>query len=362
MGSLYVHIPFCVRKCAYCDFTSFGGMMNKADGYIDCLIREMRERSEEYGRLSLDTVFFGGGTPSLLSKEQTGRIVDAIDKYFDLNADCEMTTEANPGTVDMEKLLSYRSMGFNRISLGVQSFDDGLLKSLGRIHTSDEAAKAVKDARSAGFDNINIDLMYALPHQTEQQLNETLEQAIRLDVPHVSCYSLIVEEGTPMQRYAEVHPEVFPDEDMCMEMQRTITARLHEGGIERYEISNYAKPGFECKHNIVYWRRGDYLGIGCAAHSMMNDVRFSNTCDLNAYLSGRFEEERSVLTETDIFEETVMLGLRMCGGIDETVIKGKNTQRLEDGGFARRCGGRFMLTEKGMEVMDAIVLQLTDGV
>ena len=336
--------------------------MDQADVYIDCLIREMEERKGEYGRLPLDTVFFGGGTPSLLTPAQTGRIVDAIKKNCELLPNCEMTTEANPGTVDRAKLTEYRSMGFNRISLGVQSFDDGLLKSLGRIHTSEEAVAAVESARQAGFDNINIDLMYALPHQTRKQLDNTLERAVRLSVPHVSCYSLIVEDGTPMKSYAEAHPEVFPDEDECIAMQRDITGLLHESGIERYEISNYARPGFECRHNIVYWERGDYLGLGCAAHSMMHGERFSNTCELKKYLSGNREEERSTLTETDVYEETVLLGLRMCRGIDENVIKGRNTKRLEDGGFARRSGGRFMLTEKGMEVMDAVVLELTDGV
>ena len=344
--ALYIHIPFCAQKCAYCDFASWAGRDAAREAYFAALESELDGWIARTGN-EFSTVFIGGGTPSLVEPEYIVRIARKVR--------CgEFSMEANPGTLTPEKLRAYREAGINRLSMGVQSFDDGLLRKIGRIHTAAQAEQAFFMARDAGFENINLDLMYALPGQRVEQWRATLETAVRLGPEHISAYSLIIEDGTPISRWAE--PQ---DDDTVNGMQRLCTAYLGENGYGRYEISNYAKPGRECAHNICYWVRGDYIGIGCAAHSLFEGARFANTSDLDEYISGVRTVEHTRLDASDEAEETVMLGLRMTRGISiEDIPDMKAAARLAGAGLAVMADGRFSLTERGMELQNAAVLEL----
>ena len=346
LPALYIHIPFCAQKCAYCDFASWAGREKAWGAYFDMLESELGDWISRVGN-EFSTVFIGGGTPSLVPAEYICRLVRKVMAS-------EITMEANPCTLTPEKLWAYREAGVNRLSMGVQSFDDRLLKNIGRIHNSAEAEKAFYMAREAGFENINLDLMYALPGQTVEMWKKTLEKAVELSPEHISAYSLIIEEGTPISAWAEE-----TDEDIVNSMQRLCTGFLAKHGYGRYEISNYAKPGRQCRHNMCYWIRGDYIGIGCAAHSLFEGKRFCNTSDFEEYLAGVRIVEETSLTENDIVEETVMLGLRTALGIDIKDVPDMGAaERLVKGGFAVVSDGRFMLTEAGMEVQNAVVVEL----
>lgn len=352
--SLYLHIPFCVRKCAYCDFASWAGRLAEADGYIDGLLSELREAARKWGNREISTLYFGGGTPSLLTGAQMQRIMDAVRRLFPVAEHAEISMEANPGTVDAGKLAAFRAAGINRLSLGVQAAQERLLQRLGRVHTLSQAEEAVRLAREAGFDNLSLDFMYGLPGQTTEDWRQSLAWAAAQGVEHLSCYSLILEEGTPLW---QSNPEL-PDEEAVLEMQADAVRLLAGNGYARYEISNYAKPGRECRHNMVYWQRGDYLGVGCAAHSMMDGVRFANTSSFAEYMRGVRRVEETPLGETDVWEETIMLGLRTAQGIPLEGLEEKKVRSLCGQGLARTADGRLALTDAGMNVHSAIVLLL----
>jgi len=277
--SVYIHIPFCVRKCLYCDFLSALAQRQQQIDYVDALCREVVIESKSYVNYETQTVFFGGGTPSVLEGEDICRILETLHKYYNFSQDCEITIEVNPGTVTKEKLSAYHKAGINRLSIGLQSTVDSELKALGRIHDYAAFLETHEIAVKSGFNNINIDLMSAIPGQTLQSYKETLEKIVNLKPapPHISAYSLIIEEGTP---FAEKTPEL-PDEDSEREMYKITNAFLSMHGYHRYEISNYAKEGYECRHNQVYWRRGDYVGFGIGAASLVQNVRFSNERYIN---------------------------------------------------------------------------------
>lgn len=368
IASVYIHIPYCVRKCAYCDFESYAGRLADADEYIACVLREMERAREEYGALGVPTLYIGGGTPSLLSPEQIGRLIDGVAGHFSLHADAEISMEANPGTVDAARLRAFRDAGVNRISFGAQASQARLLALLGRVHAWPDAVRAVDDAFEAGIENINLDLMYALPGQTMEDFAETLDAALSLPVRHLSCYSLILEDGTPLTRRVEAGELPEPREEDSVRMQRLALEKTRAAGMERYEISNYAQPGFECRHNLVYWERGSYLGLGCAAHSMMNDERFFNP-DYRAYRSGAPQSERARVSGAEKMEETLLLGLRMTKGISLAAFEGaygsacaealrRELRPLVKGGLARLTGDRFALTTEGMDVQNAVVVRL----
>lgn len=362
--SLYLHIPFCVRKCAYCDFPSHAGREKDIPAYIEALRGEIAEAGKRWADRRVETVFFGGGTPSILTGAQMNALMDAVFSAFVVSENAEISMEANPGTLTPEKLAAYRSAGINRISIGVQALNDRLLQNIGRIHTREEAVQAVSMAQEAGFENINIDLMYGLPGQSEADFEDTLRQALSLPIQHLSMYSLIVEEGTPLFRRVEQGEEIPGDEE-TLSMQHTAAKIAAEHGLLRYEISNYARPGFECRHNMVYWRRGEYLGLGCAAHSMMEETRFSNTASLHEYLSGTREADRQPLHQTDALEETIMLSLRTAEGMDmdeyrrlsgeHFARKEKTIARLTEEGLAVIRNNSLALTERGMDVLNAVV-------
>ncbi len=368
-------MPFCVRKCAYCDFASFPGREADWGRYFDEIMAEIRLWSEttDFGLLSekyrIKTLFIGGGTPTLVDAGYIEKTIDACRRIAPFEPGAEITVEGNPGTLTPGRLAAYRRAGVNRLSLGAQSFDEGLLRSLGRIHTAGQIGEAVTMAREAGFDNINLDLMYALPGQGMDQWADALDAAIALGVEHLSAYSLIVEPGTPMAARVASGAATVPDDDAVNAMQRQAIARLDAAGYRRYEISNYARPGRECRHNLVYWNRGDYLGLGCAAHSLLGGRRFHNPESLDDYLAGVRRQDEVRLTLQDEMEETLMLSTRTVRGLDLTAWenaygapfeRGREAAigRLEKGGLIEIGGGHLRLTTRGMEVQDAVVLEL----
>lgn len=367
--SLYIHVPFCASKCAYCDFASFPKREADWPRYFEALWGELDGWRGQLGDRELVTAFIGGGTPTLVPAAYIEETMCRARALLPFAQGAEITIEGNPGTLTPEKLAVYRAAGVNRLSLGAQSFDDGLLKSLGRIHTAAQVGEAVRMARAAGFSNINLDLMYALPGQTMAQWRDTLDAAVALGVEHLSAYSLIVEDGTPMAARVASGAATLPDDDAVNAMQREAVARLASAGYGRYEISNYARPGFECRHNLVYWHRGDYLGIGCAAHSLLDGVRFDNPAALDDYLSGGRREHEQELTRADIMEETLMLATRTARGLDLAAWRrdfgapfeqGREAAlaRLSNGGFIEIQGDWLRLTTRGMEVQNAVVVEL----
>lgn len=343
--------------------------MNQRDAYTEAVCREMREQAAFFGARRVNTVFFGGGTPTLMTGAQMECMMDTLRACFDLAADAEVTMEGNPGTLTRENLDAYRKAGVNRLSLGVQSLDDGLLQSIGRIHTNEQARQAVRMAREAGFDNLNLDLMLGLPGQKPEQWEQTLEKAMALAPEHLSCYGLILEEGTPLFRRVEAGTCVpLPDEDALCEMD-DITERLTQaGGYARYEVSNYAKAGKMCRHNIVYWECLPYLGIGCAAHSDMDGKRFYNAEDFDAYLNhapAQMEDAGGRMFER------MMMGLRMVRGVDERRfirdfgcapedVWRQSLPRLMREGMIARADGRLCLTARGMQVMNAVLVEMME--
>ena len=373
--SIYIHIPFCVRKCAYCDFTSFPGRGAQMEAYLSAVCHEMRAQAAFFRRRRVRTVFLGGGTPTLMTGEQAQRLLDALRACFDLAPDAEITMEGNPGTVTAQSLAAYRAAGVNRLSLGVQSLDDGLLAAIGRIHTAAQAREAVSMARAAGFENLNLDLMLGLPGQSVAQWERTLEEAIALAPEHLSCYSLIVEEGTPLSAQLERGEcAPLPDEDALCRMDEITAQWTAQAGFARYEVSNYAKPGRECRHNIVYWACEPYLGLGCAAHSDMDGRRFYNPSDWAGYLrmaqsgtTARDAEGES--TRQERMFERMMMGLRMVRGVDcarfvrdfgaqpEEVWKEALARDVRVGLMERR-GDYLRLTQRGMQVMNSVLVEL----
>lgn len=318
---LYIHIPFCVRKCAYCDFLSFSAPERAYGDYMEKLIEEMYGQRESFQDYRVVSIFLGGGTPSILPPNLIEALFLVLYECFDVAEDAEITIEANPGTLTMEKLETYRMSGINRLSIGLQSSDDQELKTLGRIHCYDDFLKSYQRARQAGFTNINVDLMSGLPGQTVQSWKNTLRKVMMLKPEHISAYSLIIEEGTPFyQRYHE-DASAFPNEEMDREMYHLTKELMAAQGYERYEISNYAKPGFECRHNCGYWTGVDYLGLGLGASSYTHGFRYHNTSDLQEYLSldlseaGAAAREIEKLSLDEKMEEFMFLGLRMMKGV-----------------------------------------------
>ena len=375
--SVYIHIPLCVKKCAYCDFASFDGRMPQRDAYVQAVCCEMRTQAAFFGRRRVKTVFFGGGTPTLLMGTQLQRIMDTLRACFELLPDAEITMEGNPGTLTPQNLAAYRAAGVNRLSLGVQSMDDALLAAVGRIHTAQQAKEAVSMAREAGFDNLNLDLMYGLPGQTVSQWEQTLREAIALSPEHLSLYSLILEEGTPLFSQVERGEcAPLPDEDALCEMDDITLHLTAEAGFARYEVSNFARDGRECRHNIVYWECEPYLGIGLGAHSDMDSRRFYNPEDWEAYmrlaqsgLTAREQEGES--TPRERMFERMMMGLRMTDGVDAARFEREfgispeqawpaQTARFIRNGLLTRAGSRLRLTRRGMQVMNSVLVDLLD--
>ena len=320
---LYIHIPFCRQKCFYCDFPSFAGRERYEADYTDALCRELAVQGvlyrEKWG--SPRTIYMGGGTPSLLPIGLLAKILQAIADVFGDAADRAFTVECNPGTVDAAKLRALRAGGVNRLSFGVQTFDDTLLKKIGRIHTGAQAREAMALARTAGFQNVSMDLIYGLPGESLAELERDLEAMVALEPEHISIYGLQLEEGTAFAKMQEMGRLMLPDDDTVERMYDTMTAFLPAHGYARYEISNFAKPGFESRHNLSYWQDVPYLGVGAAAHSYLEGQRYENVREIPAYIEGirtgkgvRRQEE--TMTREIAMEEFAFLALRTARGID----------------------------------------------
>ncbi len=366
--ALYIHLPFCVRKCLYCDFCSKGGAaQEEMHAYTDALLAEISYRASEARGYTVDTVFFGGGTPTLLPLSDMRRITEKIHACFSVEGGAEITAEANPATADEEKLRALRALGINRLSIGVQSLDDGELASLGRVHNAQDAIRLFRAARTAGFDNLNIDLMYGIPNQTEQSLQKTLDGVLSLSPEHISAYSLIVEEGTPFYEKRDTLP--LPDEDTESRLHDLLSARLRESGYAHYEISNYAKEGYACRHNLHYWRAEPYLGFGAAAYSCFDGARYGNTGDITAYIKAPTQAvaEKEVLKPSDRAYEYIMLAFRLSEGLDLDVYKARFgviveekyahlIERFSRMGLMERRNNRLCLTEKGMRFSNTVLV------
>ncbi len=368
---LYVHIPFCASRCPYCDFAFVVGRGRLSERYADAVAREVRERvaREFSGRVRFNTVFFGGGTPTAVAASEIGRILDAVASVAGWAENAEITVEANPGTVDAGKFRDLRRLGVNRLSLGVQSFDDAELRLLGRTHTSAEALRACDAARGAGFENVSLDLIFALPGQTETAWQAHLDRAVALAPEHISTYNLTVEPGTEFGgrlRRGRLTP--LPEETQAA-MYGAAIDRLTDAGYLHYEISNFARPGLCSRHNLGYWDGSDYLGVGMSAHSFIAGRRTWNVRGLTRYLE-RIEREgvavagQETLSPSERRTEAVLLGLRRVregvpiGRILDHRGGRRRIHRLISDDLLERIGGRARLTRKGLMVADAVAVEL----
>lgn len=364
--SLYIHIPFCIRKCLYCDFPSFSGMESIFDDYVRMLCREIDETYSDYRGMEVKSIFVGGGTPSVLPPALLGRISNKIFSRFDVDSKAEITIETNPGTLDAKKLGEMKSMYFNRLSMGLQAWQDRLLKKLGRIHTADEFETNFLQARDAGFKNINVDLMFALPAQSLDDWQETLEKVMKLRPEHISAYSLIIEEGTPFFDMFDRGELKEIDEVTDRKMYYLAKEMLFDKGYKQYEISNFAKEGFECYHNKVYWRTEEYQGFGLGAHSYAGGVRFHNTYDMKEYLRGEgFRLDKEFLSLQEKQEEFMFMGLRMNEGVSEAEflrrfgesmdgVYGDEIKELISEELLVKKDGRLSLTDRGVDISNSV--------
>lgn len=350
-ASLYLHVPFCHTRCHYCDFNTYAGILPLREPYVKALLTEIElagegaQRADGTRRRSR-TIFFGGGTPSLLSVSQLTRLLNACFAAFAVDVDAEITMEANPGTLDQQQLAGIRAAGVNRLSMGAQSFDAELLKTLGRIHTPQEITQAVHYARAAGFTSINVDFMFGLPGQTMRHWQETLDRALDLRPEHLSLYSLIVEEGTPFYSWAHEGRIVPGDEDLCADMYEYADERLQAAGYANYEISNWALPGHASRHNLTYWQNLPYIGMGAGAYSTFNGRRFSNQRDPLEYIktlkARRIPEvESEIVGHEQEMTETAFLALRTAMGLHLPTFEQRFAQP-----FAQFVGNRLRLVEE----------------
>ncbi|MBO5472219.1 MAG: oxygen-independent coproporphyrinogen III oxidase [Lachnospiraceae bacterium] len=397
--SIYIHIPFCVRKCLYCDFLSFPvrgaetGGEEELERYQRLLLEEIKQQSIFYKEHQVVSIFLGGGTPSLMTEEQMREIMEQIRAYYRVAEEAEITVEINPGTVTEEKLRGYITCGINRISIGLQSADNEELVRIGRIHTYEQFLETYRAARGVGFTNINIDLMAALPGQSIVSYHNTLRRVVSLRPEHISAYSLILEEGTPL--YEKRDRYVFPSEEEDRQMYLMTGRYLSAHGYHRYEISNYAREGYECRHNKVYWQRGDYVGFGLGASSMVEDVRWSNPAGMEEYAAYAVQARtpaasvhaetsadavrpgenassvcphRERLTVREQMEEFMFLGLRMMCGVEREAFGEKFGQPIEQvygdvinrlctQGLLMTEHGRIRLTERGIDISNYVMAE-----
>lgn len=373
--SLYIHIPFCVKKCDYCDFLSAPATKEVQEQYLHALFWEIKERSRMYKDYQVKTIFIGGGTPSVVSPEKIRELMKLIKECFAVCPDAEISMEVNPGTAQKQEIFeSYREAGINRLSIGLQSANDEELKTLGRIHTFSQFETTWKMARAAGFSNMNVDIMSALPGQSVESYQKTLEKVCALEPEHISAYSLIIEEGTPFfERYSPLL-EDEDNEERDRRMYLLTEQILKEYGYGRYEISNYAKTGKECRHNLVYWTRGEYLGLGIGAASMLNNTRYKNVEDLSAYICQGgllpYEEEQK-LSVREQMEEFMFLGLRLTAGISMAefehtfgcnveAVFGDVIQKNQLNGLITVGEGRIALTPKGLDLSNYVFAQFLE--
>lgn len=393
---IYIHIPFCQSKCAYCDFYSLSGADEELmQRYVDAVLLQMEDYSAAAEDYIVDTVFIGGGTPTVLPVSAMCDLLSGINRHFNLSKTVEFTMEANPATVSLEALTKYRKMGVNRLSFGLQSCNADELSALSRIHTTEDFEASLAAARHAGFDNINVDIMYGIPLQTADSFENTLNYVMRLGVEHVSVYGLKIEEGTPFALSRDTL--LLPDEDTEADMYLDCVRYFEVAGLRHYEISNFAQPGYECRHNLKYWNCDEYLGFGCAAHSYFSGIRFSMKRDMMLFIDSMESDmtgspsltdngaaiteeqlrnaspvdELYTLTPRERIGEYIMLKLRLTEGISAMefedrfgmnfdAVYGRRLQIYIDNGFMTYNGDRYAFTPKGMYVSNYILSAILD--
>lgn len=373
MLGLYVHIPFCVSKCNYCDFNSYKIDKNSKERYLRDLKKEINLYRQDIQKEEITSIFLGGGTPSILTGEEIKFIFKQIKDNFKIKKNAEISIECNPGTLNKEKLIAMKEAGINRISIGLQAVQDYHLSSIGRIHTYNEFEKNYKEAMELGFENINVDLMYALPNQKFKEWKESLQKIVALNPSHISAYSLILEEGTKLYEMYENNEFKMIDENTDMQMYNYTINYLKENGYNQYEISNYAKSGLECQHNILYWKCDHYIGIGAGASGYLKDHRYNNVEDLQDYHEKINKNEKPIenienLSVEDKIQEKIFMGLRMNEGIKfEDFKKQFNLdfkekyceiiKELEDSKLINQTIAGFSLTQRGREISNSIFIK-----
>lgn len=364
---IYIHIPFCIKKCNYCDFCSFPNKLDEIPYYTEELCRRIGDFSKKHGIRSVDTVYFGGGTPTLMNTEQFYSVMSALREAFDISCDAEITVECNPATIEKKGLAELRAVGINRLSIGLQSADDDELRLLGRLHNWNGFLNTYDAARCVGFDNISVDLMYGIPNQTLESFRATLEKTVQLQPEHISSYGLKIEKNTEF--YKNFNSYNFPSGDEQAEFYELCCDYLSSNAYKRYEISNFAKQGYESRHNLKYWSLDDYIGFGVAAHSCFRGERFGNSTDYNAFM--RHEDicdERKEISREERISEYVMLGLRLESGISLSDFKKEAgvdfktaypcVENFIKMGFMQDSGDRISFTTKGFLVSNTILSQM----
>lgn len=371
---IYIHIPFCMQKCLYCDFVSYINKSECVKEYINCMIKEIQ--SYDFKKYNITTIYIGGGTPSFIESDYIKEIINVIQNKLEKNdtrwEDIEITIEVNPGTVTLEKLNDYKTVGINRISLGLQATQDRLLKQIGRIHNYKDFLEAYELLKKVGFNNINVDLMIGLPNQSIKNLKESLEKIIKLDPNHISVYSLIIEDGTPISKLLDEEKIKLPDEEIERQMYWDVKNKLELNGYNHYEISNFSKKGKESKHNLNCWKQKQYIGIGAAAHSYFKDIRYSNTNNIEEYIKNikenNIEKNRKIeekQTIEDKKNEFMMLGFRMIEGVNIADFKAKfvdnplyvyreKIKKLTDEGLIEVDLNNIKLTNKGLDLANVV--------
>jgi oxygen-independent coproporphyrinogen-3 oxidase len=367
-AGIYVHIPFCIAKCVYCDFYSVVDSPESQNRFVASLIREIELQSESvWGKQEFDTIYFGGGTPSIFKPEQLGAIIESLKRCFNIADNAEITIEINPETVEETFFEKLKNIGVNRISIGVQSFDDNELRTLGRIHNSQTALKAIDSARRAGFDNFSIDLIFGIPGQSLESWRQTLDMAVKQNPVHISAYGLTIESGTPLESLINSGKLIAVDDDAQVDMYRLLLKTMAQNGLIRYEISNFARPGKESRHNLKYWRDCNYLGFGPAAHTYDGSNRCANVRDLAKYISLLGLNQipigfRERLSSEQKTMERLLMGIRQAEGVElASVISAIDKDSLEslcEEELVSVADGKLLITEKGLPVSDKIIAQL----
>ncbi len=383
---LYIHIPFCIRKCIYCDFFSVSYDESVAKTYIDALRQELYLKKDF--STTLKSIYIGGGTPSLLPNECFRQVFNCLRNNFNFSSSAEITVEANPGTINESKINTVLSLGVNRLSIGIQSFNNDELKTLGRIHSSEDASRSIEIIKKEGINNFSVDLMYGIPGQTMDSWHNSISTAVGLSPTHISAYELTPEENTPLYKLIKSHKIDMPDEDLILEMYNHAIDYFASCGYEHYEISNFALPGFKCMHNLNYWDRGEYIGVGTGAHSFINGIRSNNTKDITRYIedlnNGIIPEiESAKPTSAEALKEFIFLGLRKTEGININELppflpplprgdihtsiphltRGDNSlldasKELIDEGYLEINRGYLALTRKGIVISNTIIVKL----
>lgn len=369
--SLYIHIPFCAQKCYYCDFLSFSSAEENVNAYFEALYKEVEKTSSITKDYNVKTIFIGGGTPTYVASKYIIHLLEIINEKFVIDPHAEISIESNPATFDKLKLKDYLNVGINRLSIGLQCWQDDLLKRIGRVHTRKQFVHAYLVAKDMGFKNINVDLIFALPDQTFEHWKQTLDEVCKLDPNHLSCYSLKLEEGTPLFNQSK-EKEIFLNDDLDRQMYHYTVDVLKANGYNHYEVSNFSKPELECKHNLVYWELGDYIGLGLGAHSYFNGYRYKNEENLKTYIdkirNGKpIKEDNTLLSKEHKKEEFIFLGLRKINGIEVDSYQrffheelfadfGEEIQKLKKNDYIIFDKGNIRLSKKGLDFANYVFM------